>query len=99
MEQFNEIRRAGAVKRYHTVDTVRTQNVAEHSWHVAQIVRYIYPTASKELILAAIDHDVGEIHTGDIPAPFKWQYPEVATDLKTIEANFVKSLGVGHSLS
>ena len=99
MKRYKEIRKAGAVKRYHTSETIRTQTVAEHSWHVAQIVLYIYPQARADLIKAALDHDIGELYTGDIPAPFKWDHPKLAAELKTVEANYLHNMGSGVVLS
>lgn len=65
------IRRAMGVKRYHQEFTHVEDTVARHSAGVALIVHLIHPNASKELILATLSHDLGEIVTGDIPAPSK----------------------------
>ena len=99
MKKYKEIRKAGAVKRYHTSATIRTQDIAAHSWHVAQIIIYIYPQARADLLKAALDHDIGELYTGDIPAPFKWDNPELATQIKSVEATYVHTIGSGVVLS
>lgn len=79
-------RKAGHVKRNHTQLTIRTQNVAEHSYGVAHLVESISGgTASKALIMAALQHDVAEQVTGDIPQPFKAWNPNVDKVLNEYE--------------
>lgn len=61
-------------KRFHTVETIKTQNIAEHSFGVAWLCEWLTNGgASKELIMAALEHDLAEQVTGDIPAPAKRQ--------------------------
>lgn len=62
----------GLVKRYHVMDTLRTQNNAEHSFGVAWLVYMLsggMPSAA--LLIAALQHDLAEQDTGDLPAPAK----------------------------
>lgn len=62
----------GAVKRYHTLTTLHTQNVAEHSFGVAWLVWWLSDSRpSTELLMAALGHDLAEHITGDLPAPAK----------------------------
>lgn len=64
--------RGGAVKRYHAVDTLKTQTVAEHSFGVAWFVFVMYGGAPPVSVMcAALMHDLAEHVTGDIPAPAK----------------------------
>ena len=79
---FNMIR-GGAIKRYHTLETIGEQSVASHSWGVAMILQYLEPNVSKEAILRALTHDVAELFTGDIPAPVKWANPDLVEVLKS----------------
>jgi len=67
----------GQVKRYHTVQTIRSQNVAEHTWNLLTILFHLEPTPSLSVIKAAHYHDVHERETGDIPATAKWNYPQL----------------------
>jgi len=64
------------------VPTIQRQNVAEHSFHVAQTARWLMQFhASKfdgthrellaEVIERALDHDIDEAATGDRPTPSK----------------------------
>lgn len=62
----------GRSTRYHTVDTIKTQNIADHSFGVAWLCELLTQrTASKMLIMAAMTHDLAEHLVGDIPAPAK----------------------------
>ena len=79
---------AGRVKRWHTVDTVATQNVADHTYGVMATLVYITDgEASKELLLAALYHDVLEGITGDLPHPFKKLCPDEVIRMEGIAAN------------
>jgi 5'-deoxynucleotidase YfbR-like HD superfamily hydrolase len=65
----------GAVQRFHTVQTIKPNTVAEHSFGVAMLVDLLTGgTASKNLVVAALRHDMAEQTTGDIPAPAKRAY-------------------------
>ena len=94
------IRSAGRVRRYHTIEHVaRSQNIADHSWQVAQIILCIDPDCRKELLVAALDHDTGECYTGDVPAPFKWDNPGLKAELKNLETEHMHKMGIeGHPL-
>lgn len=66
---------AGAdVKRFHTVATLIPETVGHHSHGVACIAMLLDPNASRELIIAALLHDLSEHQTGDIPSPTKREY-------------------------
>ena len=72
-----DISRTQHVKRWHIVDMIKDQSVAEHSYMVAMIVAeithlagYDDPIQSKAVALALI-HDVTEGITGDVPSPVK----------------------------
>jgi hypothetical protein len=93
------IRSGGAVKRYHTVPTVGEQTVAAHSWGVAVILIRILPFCSKNLLIAALFHDVAEKWTGDIPADAKWREPEVSALLKRVERDVEETLNISIGIS
>ncbi len=65
----------GEVDRLHCAP-MRAQTVAAHSWGVAMIIQRVWQDCRKELILAALQHDLGEQEVGDMPAPAKWRAPE-----------------------
>ena len=66
-------RAGGQVERCHIVPHQGGYSNAGHSYNVAQIIRSFHPSASLELIGAALDHDVAEYWTGDIPSTAKKQ--------------------------
>lgn len=88
--------RASRTRRYHTSDVVLTQTLAEHQWGVCMILRYLCCDApSPALVSAALTHDLGEFCTGDLPAQFKWQLPEVAQAVEKADQTFKeKVLGI-----
>lgn len=58
--------------RYHTVRTVKSQDIAAHSFGVAWLCELLMNgEASKNLIMAALSHDLAEHVIGDIPSPSK----------------------------
>lgn len=75
------IRNAGETKRFHTWPVLRTQNVAEHSWHVAMLLWYIFgsdePGITMPLMMAALTHDAAEWQVGDIPSSAKRRMAEM----------------------
>lgn len=79
------LRDAAAVQRFHTNRKLRQQNLAEHSFGVMQLIRYIWPEARREVYLAAMHHDLPEFITGDIPAPIKRRMPTLAVALEQAE--------------
>lgn len=66
---------ASTVKRFSIVKTVHEQSVAEHSFNVCMIARAIAKEAGIRddcrIIKYALDHDLDEIFTGDVPTPAK----------------------------
>ncbi len=100
MKEFARLYKAGRVKRYHTTD-VPAQLLGQHSWGVAMIVHFIYPnyTPPPYLLMAALVHDLAESETGDIPAPAKWENPELDKSLKGMEEKFNVKMGLRFDLS
>ena len=86
INEMQQKRDAGAVKRYHTKRLIGEQTVAQHTFNALLIVLEIEPNPSLNLIKAVMYHDLPELFTGDIPAPFKWQYPKLAEQLEIAEA-------------
>lgn len=77
MLSLNDLLRAGSVKRFHIVNTARTQTLAEHQYMVAILAGEIAkrmdftPEGISYVMTAALVHDAGEARTGDIPTPTK----------------------------
>jgi len=72
LHQLTFVRDGGSVKRMHTVRTLHTQNVAEHSYGVAWLCWVLTDgKPSANLLMAALAHDVPEVEVGDVPSPTK----------------------------
>jgi 5'-deoxynucleotidase YfbR-like HD superfamily hydrolase len=70
--QRNFIFNGGASTRYHTATVFNRQTIADHSFGVAWFCELITDEfASKDLIMAALAHDLAEHLVGDIPSPAK----------------------------
>lgn len=86
MEQLDFIRNAGETKRFHTWPVLRQQNVAEHSWHVAMLLWFIFgndePGLRMPLMMAALTHDAAEWKVGDLPSPGKRAMSEHFPDFR-----------------
>lgn len=93
-KRVTELRDAGIVQRFHTARVLRHETVAEHSFNVFQLVMALtYGQASRDLIIAALMHDMGEYKTGDIPSPVKLRLPpEVATTIESMEEEAIRAL-------
>ena len=81
--------------RYHTVAMQsERQTVGAHSYAVSVLIDQLWPDSSKQLIMAALYHDVPEIILGDIPATAKWEYPEIQEAFDKAEQKVFKELGL-----
>jgi len=70
--QRNFIFNGGYSTRYHTAEVHFRQTIADHSFGVAWLCELLTEgTASKDLIMAALAHDLAEHMVGDIPSPAK----------------------------
>lgn len=76
---IHDILRASDVQRWTIVRTVKKQTVAEHTFNVVMLARRIaniLEIPDEEIIKCALEHDLDEIMTGDMPAPVKKQMRE-----------------------
>lgn len=71
---------AHRVQRYHSNPHLARigQTNADHAHGVASIVAILHPEASATLLRAALWHDAGERWAGDLPQPFKVEWPDIA---------------------
>ena len=99
MNSILAIRKGGAVKRFHTLTMLKENLNSSHSWGVATLIQDIAPNCSKEVLLAALYHDVAEHITGDVSAPTKWRYPELQDVLRKVEREVEDNLGIQIKLS
>lgn len=92
-------RKGGRVRRFHTEPFIGEQNNAHHSHGVALIVHYLYPGASKNLILAALTHDTEEGYLGDMPGQVKFFHKPLKKAMKDAEQKYRKIHGLDIKLS
>jgi len=91
---------AAKIKRYHTAIIVGEQNVGEHTYGVCQLIRHFTGgNWSKQLMSAALDHDVVEYYTGDVPHPTKKMFVEMRSCLYDIEKDLKAELNMDYGLS
>ena len=83
---------SGIVRRFHTLADYSgglQQSVAEHSWGVALILRELCERSgcplTRDLLFQALIHDAEEAYIGDMPAPTKWRFPELAKEMNAAE--------------
>lgn len=102
---IDKIYDTGRVRRFHTIaDYTGTplQTVAEHAWGVAllcmEICRRVHMDVSPTLLRAALLHDAEEQYTGDLPAPVKWRFPELASAMRVVEVTVRDELGVDYDV-
>ncbi len=71
---INDILLSQTIKRWTIVATVKDQSLAEHLFNVSMIARAICAEMQIDdtfVIKYALDHDLDEVMTGDIPSPAK----------------------------
>jgi len=87
------------IRRYHTVPITGEQTVGHHAYNVVQILRHITnDMLSTNLLKAALDHDVLEYFTGDIPHPTKKNFPDLALALDEVEEMLEFEMGIDYEL-
>lgn len=85
---YRDSRFGGLVRRYHTWPTLREQNNAEHSWHVARLYhKFFQPNISKaaKVFVYIMYHDSGELLSGDAPYTAKKDRPALRCELRNVE--------------
>jgi 5'-deoxynucleotidase YfbR-like HD superfamily hydrolase len=97
-DRVTELRDYAEVKRFHG-ERVSPQSVGEHQYGVAMIIFEIVDAPTINLIRAALTHDMAERQSGDMPAPVKWAYPDLAARLQEIEDEALEELGFNFKLT
>jgi Predicted hydrolases of HD superfamily len=88
------IRNGMNVRRFHQHPTNEIDTVGKHSCGVALLANLINPFARKEVLLAALYHDLGEWVLGDIPAPTKKMLsPSAKDEIDEIEVRALEARG------
>ena len=81
---------SGQTQRWHTHPFMPTQNVADHSWHVALILAYIDPDCTVEDLKTALYHDVAELKHGDISALRKRADESLSASIREAETETLR---------
>lgn len=85
----------GNSTRFHTVDVHTRQDIGNHSFGVAWLCELITDgAASKNLVMAALAHDLAEHIVGDIPSPAK-RALNIGAMYDTIEGAHLDEAGIG----
>lgn len=84
--------RAGRVERYHAEGLGIHQSVAEHTFRVVMLLHHLWPDSPRDIILAALYHDVAEGVFGDMPAPVK-RMPSFRAAMSDAENDFYQHFG------
>jgi len=94
MKHTLEFIQAGAdVKRFHTKLTLQTETVGHHSHGVAMLCLLLEPVSRRQLLVAALVHDLAEHITGDIPSPAKRRYG-IGEQVSALEDELLRSVGL-----
>lgn len=91
------IRQAGGVRRYHTEPMLPPQRVDSHSWQGAQICLVLWPDRVN-VAMAMLNHDTGELASGDLPAPAKWYNPKLKVEAEHVEVMARVAMGTHYEL-
>lgn len=86
-------RKSNNVRRYHTETLIKEETVGQHCANVAATIIYLYKESSTglpsaPLLMSALQHDVSEVYTGDVPAPAKWGNPLLDAQLRLEDKAF-----------
>ena len=90
-DRIDRIRKGGHVKRYHTHQCHHPGTVADHSWFVAWLAgelwraAYQTPESPASLYRYALEHDMAEFDTGDVPGWAKSTWKQVTESLDQVE--------------
>lgn len=86
---LRQIFNAGRVMRWHTNPELAHTNdrIDGHAGRVGRIILALHPSPSVALLRSALIHDDGEIAVGDMKAPLKDKFPDIAAALSDVEAD------------
>jgi len=81
------------VVRYHAMTTLVKETVGHHSHGVAALCYILDPEVSRDVLLAALLHDLSEHLTGDIPSPAKRIYG-IGEHVTSLELSMLAAAGL-----
>ena len=92
---FAYINRMRFIQRWSLMRNSYTENIQEHSHQTAVLAHALAVLRNERfggqvdvgaVAVAALYHDAGEILTGDMPTPIKYDNPDIQTAYKAVEA-------------
>ena len=98
---FPMIARMRYINRWGLMRNTRLENIQEHSHQVAVLAHALAVIENRyfggvvdpgAVAVAALYHDAGEILTGDMPTPIKYDNPDIQSAYKDVEAVAEKKL-------
>lgn len=93
LDALNFITRGAEVKRFHTLTTLCEETVGHHSHGVALLCYLLDPTTTRDVLIAALLHDLSEQYTGDIPSPAKREYG-IGAQVDALERRLMSEVGL-----
>lgn len=90
------MRRGSRTKRFHGFHLLMENPVGHHSFNVLTILTCCVPEEllCTPLLLAAVQHDLPECITGDLPAPFKRKVPGLRAAIEAEEVALLEQHGL-----
>lgn len=94
-----DILRSGEVRRWHQNPEMVDCNErnSSHQWDTAMILLHLDPNVSRDALVYALTHDVGELIAGDLSSPFKREYPLAAHAHSKVEMAVREHILCGNS--
>jgi 5'-deoxynucleotidase YfbR-like HD superfamily hydrolase len=99
-ERVDILYQSGAVKRMHTIPVHGQHLIAEHVYGTQIIavelcrLNGFNETVTGRILQTLLYHDAPELVTGDIPAPMKWDNPELRAAFDKIDEEFYLRSGI-----
>ncbi len=91
VQKVRALRESGAVKRGHTMSFGGDYTVGKHSYDAVSMLLVLHPAPSLDLIRCLMWHDAAERWLGDLPAPAKWQFPELKAAYEEAENTVLRA--------
>jgi len=99
-KQIYAVWSASHVARWHTNhETTAHDPLNGHSGRTAVLMLNLWPDIPAEALKAALLHDLGEGMVGDVPAPTKTAFPDLAAELRIAEKAALEHMGISYSIS
>lgn len=97
IERVLALRDAGEVRRLHTIRTIRTHTIAEHTYGAMCIgleLCRLNDQKPERVLITLLQHDVTELETGDVPAPVKRAEVVVKEAFDRLETSAAARMGL-----